>query len=68
MNPLYVPRRGGRRKFWPSDEVHSADGQTYIRHGCEARWHVVIDGVHVATMWLREDARVLVRARKGGWS
>lgn len=48
-------------------EIHSADGKTFIERvpGPRRRvWEVVVNGVHLATFFRREDARVFIRDEK----
>lgn len=45
-------------------EIHSADGSWYIVRGVRMCWEVVVNDVHLATFFIRENARVFIRQKK----
>lgn len=45
-------------------EQHSIDHRTRIECGGRHRWDVVVQDVHLATFFTREDARIFIRAHK----
>lgn len=45
-------------------EQHAIDHRTRIECRATHRWDVIVLDVHVATFFVREDARVFIRERK----
>lgn len=53
-----------KRSAYPSDEVHSADGHSFLSWDSRKGWEVVVEGASDSFHPTREQARVSIRAWK----